>query len=696
MGEQVQSATSASDVVLTETLPEGTFFVGPDGVLYQVVMAEGAGFRKAEPWPWSEPKRRNEPSQAVALVPGSLLARNYPVVARGTPLPTYNRTDFLGPDRKPSHYIFTTEPLAKLASQLDAALSPQSGLTAHKESQRWLLTDGHHNFREYHYESDIKGEPVDLHLRFENERIKARPCDEGPRYWQHLPGWKKPAPPAAAETPLAGPVAPVEAAAAPAPVESAPLEPPAQKIESAPSGPPPPPPRPIPSPPLKPVVPIEEAQKPIERRFDFRSLFGILSRNRADKPIEVPVAPPVDRLAQSKPEQRSEVNAPAGPIAPPAAPEAPTTTPPPAVEPPVAPIGAPEPPAVATATTVEPPPAPKPRRPRRTLMMVLSIDIGYGYTKGVGADTVRFSFPSVIGTAEDIRFATNLISGDAESTITYGDWQFFYGEQALLQSRIQSTIFDRSRIHDQIYKMLFVAALVEMAKQAPDIERVRVITGLPVEFFNDRTDVVQLFEGAYQITTDRAIKCLVESVYVAPQPFGSLFRELLNDQGKIVSDEIEKGRIGVIDVGTYTTDFIVADELRYVQRLGGSLRIGWSKVISKVQQSLSDLYRLDLTPHQVDHAMLNGQVRVRGELTPLAPLMEPAVNEVQAAIIARARDLWGEGTSLDAILVTGGGASQLYNAILEAYPHARLLDNAFWANAEGFQRFGRRPATFKE
>ena len=85
--------------------------------------------------------------------------------------------------------------------------------------------------------------------------------------------------------------------------------------------------------------------------------------------------------------------------------------------------------------------------------MILSIDIGYGYTKGIGPDGLHFSFPSVIGTAEDIRFATDLIRGGEERIVKYGKWRFFYGEQAVLQSRIQSTILDRSRVHDDTYKM---------------------------------------------------------------------------------------------------------------------------------------------------------------------------------------------------------------------------------------------------
>jgi plasmid segregation protein ParM len=328
--------------------------------------------------------------------------------------------------------------------------------------------------------------------------------------------------------------------------------------------------------------------------------------------------------------------------------------------------------------------------------MILSIDIGYGYTKGVGPDDLHFSFPSVIGTAEDIRFATDLIRGGEERVVRYGNWRFFYGEQAVLQSRIQSTIFDRSRVHDDTYKLLFVAALVELAKFMPTAERLKVVTGLPVGFFDDRPQVVKSFEGVYRITTHGVMKIAVESVFVAPQPFGSLFRELLSEQGKIDNGDIENGRIGIIDVGTYTTDFVVADELRYVQRLSGSALIGWSKVINQVRQALADSHMLELMPHEVDRAVQAERVRVRGEPVSLEALIQPAITDIQTAIIARARDLWGAGASLDMILVTGGGGPHLYDAISGVYPHARLLDNAFWANAEGLYRFGQRPATFEK
>ncbi|MEE8390938.1 MAG: ParM/StbA family protein, partial [Anaerolineae bacterium] len=473
-----------------------------------------------------------------------------------------------------------------------------SGLAARKEQQRWILSDGHHIFRIYHYQRDGQGMEIDLVTRLAEERVQAISCEQGPYYWQYMPTWK------------VTPRAPI--------------------LTTKPT--------------LESVAETEMAESVME------AIGPELAISLATENLETQTATDAPKTSVEKVE-RTEQTAPAAPSA---------------------------------------------SKTRRTPAMILSIDIGYGYTKGVGPDGLRFSFPSVIGTAEDIRFATDLIRGGEERVVKYGNWRFFYGEQAVLQSRIQSTIFDRSRVHDDTYKMLFVAALVELAKFMPNAERLKVVTGLPVDFFSDRPQVIKSFEGIYRITTEDVKKIAVESVFVAPQPFGSLFRELLNEQGKIANSDVEKGRVGIIDVGTFTTDFVVADKLRYVQRLSGSIRIGWSKVVNQVQQSLADLHMLELMPHEVDQAVQAGEVRVRGKLVSLEALIKPAITDIQTAIIARARDLWGAAANLDMILVSGGGGPHLYNTIYNVYPHARLLDNAFWANVEGFHRFGQRPATFEK
>lgn len=533
--------------VPTRSLPEGVLFVADDGTIYQIVLAGSAGFRKAKRWGGSD-------REAVALVPDSPLSYHYPVVEYGTPLPRLTRADLTAAGGQTSHFSFPTEKLARTAACLDEALAWQSGCIARNESQRWLLTDGLHRFRVYHYEKADDGQILNLAARFDAEDIRVLPHTQGPAHWSYLPG-------AAVE---------VEPTAAPEPVAPAP----------------------------------------------------------APAPAERP--------------SRSRLNA------------------------------------------------------QKGKKMILAVDIGYGYTKGIGPDDVRFSFPSVIGNAEEITFTSDLIAKQAGPAVRYGGRSFFYGEQALLQSRLLTAIFDRSRIRDDAYRLLFASVLAELARQYPDGASLNVVTGLPVGFFSDRSDAVISLEGEYRLQLHEVVTFDVGQVFIVPQPFGSLFRELLNEDGAISNVDVEQGRVAVIDVGTYTTDFIAVDALRYIQRFSSSIPMGWSEVLSNIQRELSSRYRLDQSLHEVDGAIRSGEVRVKGQPINLRPMLAPAVRELEAAIVAKARDMWGEGVSLDALLITGGAAQHLAGALQAVYPQARLLPDAFWANAEGFYRFGLRPATFGE
>jgi plasmid segregation protein ParM len=563
--KEINRAPDQATFVPTRSLPEGALFVAQDGIIYQVILAGSAGFRKAKRWGGTD-------RDAVALVPDSPLAYHYPVIEHGSPLPRLKRSDLATSEGLASHFFFPTEALARAAAHLDEVLAWQSGCIVRKENNRWLMTDGLHHFRVYHYEKADDDQSLDLRARFEEENIESLPHTQGPAYWVYLPG--------------------------------ADLEAPSLDVP--------------------------------------------------DPDVLSPVMPPLDAEPTTMPETMMATPAPSFPVR-----ESRLST-------------------------------------QKGEKMILSIDIGYGYTKGVGPEGWRFSFPSVIGNAEEITFTSDLIASQAGPMVGYGGRRFFYGEQALLQSRLRTAIFDRSRTRDETYRLLFVSALAELAQQYPEGGSLNVVTGLPVAFFSDRDDVVISLAGEYRLRLKDTVVFDVEHVYVVPQPFGSLFRELLSEGGVISNVDVEHGRVAVIDAGTFTTDFIVADALRYVQRFSGSIPIGWSEALNYVQRELSDRYRLDLTLHEVDQAVRNGSARVKGEPVSLEPLLAPAVRELEMAVVARARDLWGEGVNLDAILITGGAAPQLAGALQAVYPQARLVPDAFWANAEGFYRFAQRPAIFSE
>ena len=430
--------------------------------------------------------------------------------------------------------------------------------------------------------------------------------------------------------------------------------------------------------------------------------------------------------------------------------------------------------------------------------MIVGIDIGYGYTKAVGRDR-QVVFPSVVGKAERVRYESDLRrlgenGGDAEIALITEEGDHFIGELALLQSRVQWTLLDRSRVEDPSARLLFLAALSEMAEEAPtpptadgralprapqgrrtgegeegarplagapsspspvadDLGRrtgegwgggsspspvgytgegwgggsspspvgytgegrgggsspspvgytgegwggglsFRVVTGLPVNWYADRDKVVEHLSGKHVVRRANGGQAVhrftVDEVLVVPQPFGSLFDAILGPEGQIVDEDLAQGRLGVIDVGTYTTDYVLVDRLRYIERGSGTLSTAMSKAYQLIGRSILDTYGLELRMHQVDRAVREGQVTLFGEARSVDWLADPVLDALAQEVLAEAGTLWGDGRDLKAILVTGGGAMALGERIRRRYAHARVLPDAALANVNGFFKYGQR------
>lgn len=56
------------------------------------------------------------------------------------------------------------------------------------------------------------------------------------------------------------------------------------------------------------------------------------------------------------------------------------------------------------------------------------------------------------------------------------------------------------------------------------------------------------------------------------------------------------GRVGVLDVGMYTTDLILVDSLEYIEAGSGPLEVGVSTVLEMLRKLLLDDYRVSYEP----------------------------------------------------------------------------------------------------
>jgi len=169
-------------LVKTHSLYHGDLFLA-QGKLYLVIGTAADGSRLAKPW-------ANAASHIVALDPDSPLARSYPVVEFGEPLPLYlKRNDLLDRRARPMHFRFLNEDLAFRAACLDQSLTYRAVLFAHvHDSTSYVLSDGRQPYRYYSY----PGGPDESEAEVAPNRPKPKSLldtldyTEGPAYWNFV------------------------------------------------------------------------------------------------------------------------------------------------------------------------------------------------------------------------------------------------------------------------------------------------------------------------------------------------------------------------------------------------------------------------------------------------------------------------------------------------------------------------------
>lgn len=193
---------------------------------------------------------------------------------------------------------------------------------------------------------------------------------------------------------------------------------------------------------------------------------------------------------------------------------------------------------------------------------------------------------------------------------------------------------DRNRVNDSITTHLADAAFA-MLLPGRDYTSVRVVTGLPVAYYRDALDLTQHLLGRHHILLEgMSLTVEVEDVLVVPQPFGALLSLILDERGtmKTASIDLVEGKVGVLDIGSYTTDMIMVEGLEYIEARSGSLEVGVSTAIDMIRKVLQDEHRVSYEPHELEQAMRRGWLVIEGQKLSLNGLASGHLDPIARAI----------------------------------------------------------------
>ncbi len=326
---------------------------------------------------------------------------------------------------------------------------------------------------------------------------------------------------------------------------------------------------------------------------------------------------------------------------------------------------------------------------------ILAVDIGYGFTKAV-TPRAQVIIYSIVGPAEQIRFESDVVASNGHGiTVKVDGRYFFVGEQAALQSASASQTLDVTRTGSTEQMALFYAVASELVRTTS--KQVVVVSGLPVGNFDERNkkSLRKMFEGDHQVLRQgKRERCFqVTNVYTIPQGVGALFALVLDRRGRLADGDLAGGRVGIVDIGMLTTNFVLADRLRYVETGSDSITSGMSEPLTKIAKHLNREYGLDWGQQlgKVDQAVRARSVKVYGERVDITGLVEPHIDSLAATVLAKARTLWSDGSDLEAVVLTGGGSREIASYLRRVYPHTRMVGgDPQFANVMGYLRAGLR------
>lgn len=315
--------------------------------------------------------------------------------------------------------------------------------------------------------------------------------------------------------------------------------------------------------------------------------------------------------------------------------------------------------------------------------MKIAIDVGYGYTKGISETGEKCIFPSMIAPA--IAESTGAMFSSLPYLVQVNSEKWYVGERAG-QCTTCLTLPGQTKKNGKVHNVLLLTASRLLG--VGDSEEAELVVGLPLAYFRHQKEELreqlQNLSDWVAVGSENPKHIRFSRVEVFPQGAGCLI---------LASDLPDNGLILLIDVGTYTTEFLTFE-----------FRNGQPYPIPDACSSIE--YGVHTTHLGLSHAWTEKTG------TPLAPriqeqILQKARNEETISFEGRKINLYpdfcriAKQTSdiistavkstlqdrislLDRTILAGGGAELLYPYINTEFPAPQLLPFPVMANAEGY------------
>ena len=324
--------------------------------------------------------------------------------------------------------------------------------------------------------------------------------------------------------------------------------------------------------------------------------------------------------------------------------------------------------------------------------VIRALDLGWGYTKSsrynMDVDSLEYlSFPSLAPRHTGMDLSMSILGKRDTVVVNVDGTKYEVGpDSSDLDTNDASRNLNDQYIHTEQYKAVMYGALAYIGEKEIDL----LVVGLPLSNMQASAKLKELVVGSHKVTDEMTVT--IKDALVLPQPLGGLYYCMsLKDQREefeFLSDEMNL----VIDPGFLTFDFLLSNGEKVIENRSSAHTGGVSKVLRSIAESISTKFGIKYENlSAIDKGLRRRKIKINGETE---DLMEHIKNtrSVLEGSVNYMRNIVGDGSDVDNIILLGGGA-HIYQKTIEAYyPKHKIitLDDAQTANARGYQLAGER------
>lgn len=316
-------------------------------------------------------------------------------------------------------------------------------------------------------------------------------------------------------------------------------------------------------------------------------------------------------------------------------------------------------------------------------MNVIGLDIGHSAVKVAATlpsgKAVRVMFPSVICREFKISDDTERARAAAE-TVHVGNRAFFFGETARTQGGTSITTgLSEDWIDTPEHAALLLGAWRKIVEAGVATDDVMLVLGLPTHLFGRQRDCLRENVGTH---------LQVKDIKVMPQAMGPYQATMLLQNGTPNPGRQFTGESwGVVEVGHFTTDFMLVQRGRWVEKASGVC--SGARVAAEHLTRLLGQRKITVDILESEEAIQTGHVRDFGRRLDVTPERTQAISLLVDEVVDTATRLMEPyARKLDGVIVAGGGANLVFERLRERWPHAIKAEDPRFSVAEGMRRFG--------